>query len=132
MSGQTFGTPRVLDDGTLKRASKTTSFGTAGVSVTTKPGRLYKIRATNKNATTRYFLQIFDKATAPVATDVPIWELDLPAAVATTSRGDALEEFPMGLYFALGIGIAISTTQGVLTLAAATDATAYTQHTANT
>jgi hypothetical protein len=132
-SGAVSGAARTLDDGTLKRKSQTTAFGTAGISVTAKPGRLYKVRAVNSNATTRYFFQIFDKATAPVNTDVPIWEMDLPAAVATTSRGDCLEDFGLfGLYVALGLGIAISTTKGVLTLAAATDACAYLQYTSNT
>jgi hypothetical protein len=132
-SGAVFARARTLDDATLKRFSQTTAFGTAGVSVSVKPGRLYKIRACNSNATTRYFFQIFDKASAPVNTDVPIWEMDLPAAVATTSRGDCAETFELfGLYLKLGLGIAISTTKGVLTLAAATDATAYGLYTSNT
>lgn len=126
MSGGVHLSARVHNDGTLDRTSQTTAFGTAGVSVATKPGRLYLIRGINSSATVAYYLQIFDKATAPVATDVPIWEIGLPAKAATTQTGDCVEDFGLaGLYFATGLGIAISTTKGVLTLAAATDATAY-------
>ncbi|AKU96996.1 hypothetical protein AKJ09_03660 [Labilithrix luteola] len=77
------------------------------------------MRAVNSGATA-YFLQIHDKATAPTAGGVPIWEVRLPA------NGDGAEDFGLaGLYFANGLGLAISTTAGTLTFAAATDAVAY-------
>lgn len=126
MSEAVYGLARVQNDGGPLRKSQTTAFGTSGVNVSAKQGRLYKIKFVNKNATTAYYAQIFDKATAPVNTDVPIWEIGLPAKAATTQTGDCEEDFGLfGLYVAAGLGIAISTTQGVLTLAAATDATAY-------
>ncbi len=111
----------------LKRSSQTTSFGTAGVSISTKQGRLYKLRVNNKAAATKYFAQIFDKASAPIATDVPIWE-------GQVAQGTDVEfDFGLaGLYVANGVGVAISTTSGVLTLAGAADANAYALYTAVT
>ena len=50
-----------------------TGFGTTGVVITNKSGRLYQIQFVNK-AATAYFVQIHDKAFAPISTDVPIWE----------------------------------------------------------
>lgn len=127
MSEAVFGLPRTGDDGTLKLKSQTTAFGTAGLSVSTKNGRLYKLRVLNKAAATKYWVQIFDKATAPVNTDVPIWEAQVPALT------DYAEDFGLfGLAVTLGLGIALSTTAGVLTLAAANDATAYALYTHQT
>lgn len=94
-------------------------FGTAGVSVSVKQGRIYHITAVN-NAATAYFLQVFDKATAPIAGDLAIWECRLPASLDCDMNFGAL-----GLYVALGFGLAISTTPRALTLAASNDAYAY-------
>lgn len=116
--------PSVNDDGTLKR-KKNTAFGTAGASFTAKQGRLYRVTVHNKSATPYYF-QIHDKATAPLAAEVPIWEERLPASTSITFQFDA------GLYCALGIGFGLSTTPEALTLAAATDAVVYAQYTVQT
>lgn len=127
MAESVFLLPRILDDGVLKRKSLTTAFGTAGASVSVKQGRLYKFRVLNKAAATKYWIQIFDKATAPVAADVPIWEAQV-AAVTDYADDFGLE----GLYVVNGIGVALSTTSGVLTLAASNDATAYFLYTQQT
>ena len=100
------------------RVRSTAKFGTSGVVLLSKPGRLYRLTVTN-HAATAYVLMVFDKATAPANSDIPIWRKLLPAS------GEAdinLEEF--GTYCALGIGIAISTAASpdTLTLAAAADA----------
>jgi len=117
--------PRVLDDGTLKRASQTTAFGTAAIVVSTKAGRLYKLRVLNTSASTNYFAQIHDKATAAVDTNVPIWE----GQVAGSTDVDF--DFGLaGLHVVNGISVALSTTAGVLTLAGATDGQAYALYTA--
>lgn len=117
-----FVSPRaqISDDGLLKR-TKTAAFGTAGTNLSVKQGRLYKATVINTGATA-YFVQIFNKATPPANTDVPIWEERLPAS------GSVPLQFDFGLYAAAGLGIAISTTAGVLTLAAANDAIAYAQY----
>lgn len=128
MSGGVFLLPRTTNEGLMKRLSQTTAFGTAGVSVSVKNGRLYKLRIVNKAAATKYFAQVFDKATAPVAADVPIWE----GQVAAASDVEFNFATDGGLPVANGIGIAISTTAGALTLAGATDATAYGLFTATT
>lgn len=114
--------PRVADTAdrnSCKQFAKNVAFGTAGLVVTAKAGRIYRVSVVNSSAT-RYFVQIHDKATAPVNTDVPIWEQDMPAS------GGCVIDFGLnGLYVALGFNIAISSTKGALTLAVATDATAY-------
>lgn len=112
---------RTTDDGTLKRA-KATAFGTAGASVSAKQGRVYKVTFVNKGATA-YFAQIHNKATAPIAADVPVWEDKLPA------NGSVTIFFDEGIFLTLGLGVAISTTAEALTLAAANDAVAYVQYT---
>lgn len=114
--------PRNTDKVAPLRSGPTT-VGTAGVNISAKPGRVYHVTTVNKTATV-YFVQIHDKATAPVAADVPIWEGKLPA------NGDCDLDFGVcGLYCALGFSVAISTTAGALTLAAANDAVTYAQYT---
>lgn len=107
--------------------ARTAAFGTAGVNVTALPGCLYHLSVVNKSSSTSYFIQIHDKATAPIASDTPIWEGKLPAG------GDWSVGFQLfGLYFTNGISLAISTTAGTLTLAAADDAVAYARYTTKT
>jgi hypothetical protein len=111
--------PKVTSDAgcDFTRTSSGTAVGTAGVLlVGAKKGRLYRLIVQN-SAATAYFLQIFDKATAPVNTDVPIWSERLPLS----SEGEIDFTNVNGLYFALGCGFAISSTAGVLTLAASND-----------
>lgn len=118
--------PRVVDDGTLKRSSQTTAFGTSAISISTKAGRLYRLRVVNKSAATKYFAQIHDKATAAINTNVPIWEGQVAGST------DIEFDFGLsGLALALGCSVAISTTAGVLTLAGATDGVAYALYTSN-
>ncbi len=114
--------PRVADTAdrnSCKQFAKNVAFGTAGLVVTAKAGRIYRVSVVN-SAATRYFLQIHDKATAPINGDLPVWEQDLPVS------GGAVIDFGMnGHYVALGFNLALSSTKGALTLAIATDATAY-------
>lgn len=98
--------------------------GTVGVVVANKPGKLYKLTVTNDNDDITYVVQVHDKAYAPVATDVPIWERILPYTADGFCDVD-LDFGLAGLHCANGLSIAISTTTGVLTLAAADDCTAY-------
>lgn len=117
--------PRVTDDVALKRFTRATAFGTAGLIISATPGRLYALTVCNNAAATKYWVQIFDKATAPANADIPIWE---GQAGAVTDR-----EFDFGihgLYCAAGISIALSTTPATLTLAGATDGTAFALYTA--
>lgn len=116
--------PRNASNNGLLRSGPSAAFGTAGLSVTTKPGCLFQFNAINKNATTAYYLQVHDKSSAPIANDVPIWEQKLPAA------SDIPTSFQLaGLYFANGIAFALSTTPRLVTLAGADDCVVYTRHT---
>lgn len=120
--------PRVggIDQNSCKQLAQSTAFGVAGLVVVAKAGRFYKLRVLNKSATV-YYVQIHNKATAPVNTDVPIWEFKLPASV------DSVEDWGLnGLYCSLGMSLAISSTPSVLTLALAADAVAYGLYAATT
>lgn len=125
MSEGVFLAPRVADTtdrNSCKQFAQAAPFGTAAVSVTAKPGRVYRVAVVN-GAATRYFVQIHDTTTAAINADVPIWEQDLPAS------GGAVLDFGLGgLYVAEGFCLAISSTSGVLTLAVADDASAYAMH----
>ncbi len=128
MSEGVFPIPRTsgLDSNSCKQFAQTTAFGTAGVVIANKPGRLYRLAVSNSNATTSYYVQLFDRAIAPIATNVPIWEERIEAAVATTGPSCVIDFGGVGgLYFGTGITFALSSTKGVLTLAGATDGTAY-------
>lgn len=122
MSEGVFLLPRVSDDQSgngiplLKHASPTTAVGTAGVNISTKQGRLYKIRVVNTAASTNYYVMLVDKATAPVNGDSPKYTITVKAASDAEDRWDMY-----GLYFANGCGLAISTTANVVTLAATSD-----------
>ena len=100
----------------FKRATSGTAAGTAGIVIVAKPGRFYRGVFEN-GAATAYYLQIFDKATAPVNADVPIYEKRLP------SSGEVEIDLTNvnGLPCVVGISIAISSTGGSLTLAVAND-----------
>lgn len=108
----------------LLRSGPSAAFGTAGLNVTAKPGNLYQFNAINTSASVAYYLQIHDKATAPIANDVPIWEQRLAPGV------DIPTSFQLaGLPLANGLSFAISTTPRLLTLAASNDCVVYTRHT---
>lgn len=98
------------------RTSSTAKVGTAGVLLKgAAKGRLYRLDVVNV-AATAYYVMVFDKATAPVNGDTPIWRRRLAASGELSL---VLEEF--GLACANGIGFAISSTDGTLTLAVADD-----------
>jgi hypothetical protein len=89
--------------------------GTAGVVIKASQGKLYKIAAVN-NAATPYILMVFDKATAPVNNDVPIWRRRLPAS------GEIEVDFGLfGIGGTAGLSWAISSTVARLTLAVSAD-----------
>lgn len=112
----------------FKWLSSGTAVGTAGVVVSAKPGRFYRGVYENGGATAYYF-QVFDKATAPLNGDVPVYQKRLAASGETEVDLTNVNGKPCFK----GIGIAISSTPGTLTLAAATDlAFAATCFTANT
>jgi hypothetical protein len=114
--------PRVLatdDRNSCKQFARTTGFGTAGLLVSATKGRLYAVTFVNKSSTA-YFAQVHNKATAPLATELPIWEDVLPASGSIT-----LDFGINGLYCSSGIGLGLSSAGGVLTFALADNATAY-------
>lgn len=80
-------------------------------------GNVFSIAITNTNAAVRYF-QLHNKASAPAATEVPIYSFPVPAGSATVPGVlmvgvDFFTE--AGYYFSTGIGWAISTTYGTFT-----------------
>lgn len=112
-------TADTADQNSCKQFVQATAFGTAGIVVMAKPGRIYKMTVVN-SAATRYFVQLHNKATAAINTEVPIYEQSLPAS------GDCIIDFGLnGYYFSTGCSLAISSTKSVLTLALATDCAAY-------
>lgn len=62
------------------------------------------------------WLMVFDKATDPVVTDVPILRARVGGGFASIDLGN------FGHELTLGLGVALSTTPGTLTLAGANDA----------
>lgn len=100
----------------FKRSTSGTAAGTAGVVISAKPGRFYRAEVQN-GAATAYFVQVFDKATAPVNADVPVYSKRLP--LSGECEIDLTDV--NGIVCLAGISIAISSTPGVLTLALATD-----------
>lgn len=80
-------------------------------------GNVLSIYITNDNAAVRYF-QLHNKATAPAATDVPIYSFKVPAGTANNPGTLVLDNTfftQAGAHFATGIGWAISTTYGTFT-----------------
>lgn len=103
-------------DNDWSRTVAAAAVGTAGILLKGAPGRLARMRAENISAT-QYWLMVFSKATAPVNNDVPIYRHRLNA-----NSGESIDLTGVGgIYGALGLGIAISSTSGVLTLAVAAD-----------
>lgn len=84
----------------------------ASKSVKATPGRLYAIHGSNRDAAER-FIQIFDKASAPSAADVPVMTIPVPAATSFSWSQ------PFGRVFTLGISWGISTTLNTFTSAGA-------------
>jgi hypothetical protein len=106
------GTSPVTDN--FRRTSSGVAVGTAGVVISAKPGRLYRLIVQN-GAATAYYLQIHNKATAPINTEVPVYVKRLP--VSSEVEIDLSDV--NGLVCTAGIGLAISSTAGTLTLAVA-------------
>lgn len=75
----------------------------------------FSFTVTNRNAAARYF-QLHNKATAPVATDVPLLVFMVPAASTLTIGNQFFTD--AGVNFSLGLGWAISTTVATFTDAA--------------
>lgn len=102
------------------RATSGVAVGTAGILISNKPGRFYRAVVEN-GAATAYYLQVFNKASAAVNTDVPVYQKRLPVSGEVEIDLVNVNGVPCNL----GISIAISTTPGTLTLAAATDVAFY-------
>lgn len=90
--------------------------GTAGVVISSTPGRVYRLIVQNGGATA-YYVQIHNKATAAVNAEVALWS----KRIAASSEVEIDLTNINGLVCTAGIGLAISTTARTLTLAAATD-----------
>ena len=75
------------------------------------PGKVFSFHITNANAAARYF-QLHDKATIPLATEVPQIFFKVPGTSQVTIDS---EFFYNCESFATGIGWAISTTAGTFT-----------------
>ena len=98
------------------RYSSSAAEGTAGRVIKASEGKFYRARVEGLSAT-QYWFMVFDKTTAPVNGDTPIYRHRLNA-----NSGENVILFEdAGLYCALGIGVAISSTSGTLTLAVAND-----------
>jgi len=90
-----------------------TNFGTVTKAlVKATPAQIYSVRVSNANAAARYLL-LHNKATAPVATDVPLYAFYIPAGAAVTIGGDFFTA--NGAYFSTGVGWSISTTAATFT-----------------
>lgn len=100
----------------FRRSTAVAAAGTAGIVISAKPGRFYRGVFQN-GAATAYFVMVFDKATAPVNGDTPVWTRRL----AVSSELDLDLASINGIPCVNGISIAISSTAGTLTLAVAND-----------
>lgn len=99
-----------------------TKVGTAGAFIKAAAGRLRKILGANTHATNTYYLLAFNKATAPVANDLPFAAVALaPNPAATFGMSVQGIDFPGGAFCSTGIAYAISTTPEKLTLPASSD-----------
>jgi hypothetical protein len=77
------------------------------------PGVLWSIACTidpADNPSTRRWLMVFDKATAPVNTDIPVYKIPVAGG------GNTVVEFPRGMSLATGVSVALSSTVDNLTL----------------
>lgn len=106
--------PGVSDN--FQRSASGVAAGTAGISISVKPGRFYSAVIQNAGATA-YFVLVFDKATPPVNGDVPVLTRRLKASDECLIDMNGVNGIPCQT----GIGIALSTTAGTLTLAIAAD-----------
>ena len=70
-------------------------------------GRVMQIRVTNGQAAVRYF-QLFNKASAPVGANTPVYAVPVNAAASSVSHAFFEEEFNPSLNFDTGIAFAMS------------------------
>ena len=97
------------------------NFGTVSAAfIKASAGNVFSIACYNENAAVRYF-QLHNKATIPLATEVPVFSFPVPAGTANNPGSIVFgDDFftRWGHYFATGIGWAISTTEATFTDAA--------------
>lgn len=107
-----------------RTSSASGGIGTAGASIKGSAGRVRYVSVTNANATTGFYFGLYNKATAPVNSDVPVERKYVPPqTTSSTTTPSVIFDFgPEGFSFATGIGVAASSTVGSLTLLGATDA----------
>jgi|SRR5882672_9647932 len=79
-------------------------------------GNVYSLRVTNANAAVRY-IQLHNKATIPLATEVPTLKFLIPGGTAAQPGSVEIDSayFGPSKNFPTGIGYAISTTIGTFT-----------------
>jgi len=89
-------------------------FGTVtAANIKAGTGNVFSLTVRNANAAAR-FLQLHNKATIPLATEVPLLSFFLPASSGVVTIGSNF--FPLsGINFTIGIGWAVSTTEGTFT-----------------
>ncbi len=80
-------------------------------------GRLHALNVLTDSASER-FVMVFDKATDPVDTDVPVLRFQIPAGARTFH----MEPSARGLRFAKGVAVAVSTAPAALALPGAVEA----------
>ncbi len=106
--------------------------GSTGVIVKSTPGRLRMMRATNSSTVVAYWLLAVNKATAPVANDLPVWAVEVPVIGALggpTTVGSLMDLGGTGFYFSAGISYALSTTSQKVTFSTGTaDCMVYAQY----
>lgn len=95
-----------------------TNFGAATkANVAASTANVLSVYVINRNAAVRYF-QLHNKATAPAATEVPIYSFAVPAGTTNNPGVVSLgSDFftSNGRNFSTGLGWAISTTEGTFT-----------------
>lgn len=105
------------------------SFATVAANIKATPGNWKSFQASSRALTLVYF-QLHDKATAPTAGNVPIFEFPINGAIAgtVTSRVVGADFFSQnGCFFVTGLSYGYSTTSGTYTAAtAANHDTSYT------
>lgn len=111
--------------GTWTPYASAAKVGTAGISVSAAAGNIRKFYGLNSHATNEYYLLIVDKASAPVANDLPIWATRLPPLIAGSlspnTDGASLDFGEGGLKVVNGVAYAISTTMEKVTLPGSSD-----------
>ena len=99
-------------------ASLVTNFGTDGsILVKGSPGNVFAC-SVSQDGTTKRYIQLFDKASAPVNTDVPLLVFVLPPASGSTDAEHVIgTDFfgTEGTHFAVGIAIGVSSTKNTFT-----------------